>query len=69
MCNDEMACPLHDAWKRISNEYLGSLKNTTLQDVADFRTKAEAVEGNGKMGLRNRKKKTRKTIATADLDE
>ncbi len=37
LCNDEVACPLHDAWKRISNEYLGSLRNTTLQDVADFR--------------------------------
>jgi Rrf2 family protein len=45
MCNDEVACPLHDAWQRISREYLGSLQNTTLQDVADFRSKADEVEG------------------------
>lgn len=44
-CNDEVACPLHDAWARISNEYLGSLRNTTLQDVANFRQHAEEVEG------------------------
>lgn len=40
-CNDEMACPLHDAWKRICREYLGSLENTTLQDIADFKRKVE----------------------------
>ena len=43
-CNDEVACPLHDAWKRICNEYLGALENTTLQDVADFRRKIETIE-------------------------
>lgn len=42
-CNDEMACPLHDAWKRICHEYLGSLENTTLQDVADFKRKVEIL--------------------------
>lgn len=36
-CSDEAACPLHNAWKRICTEYLGSLEHTTLQDVADFR--------------------------------
>jgi DNA-binding IscR family transcriptional regulator len=36
-----MACPLHDAWKRICREYLGSLENTTLQDIADFKRKVE----------------------------
>lgn len=45
MCNDEVACPLHDAWKRICNEYLGSLEHTTLQDVADFRGKTEGLAG------------------------
>lgn len=43
-CNDEVACPLHNAWKRICNEYLGSLEHTTLQDIADFRKKVEVVE-------------------------
>lgn len=43
-CNDEVACPLHDAWKRICNEYLGALENTTLQDVADFRRKIDPIE-------------------------
>lgn len=42
-CSDEMACPLHDAWKRICKEYLGSLENTTLQDVADFKRKVEDI--------------------------
>lgn len=42
-CSDEMACPLHDAWKRICHEYLGSLENTTLQDVADFKRKVEVI--------------------------
>jgi Rrf2 family protein len=43
-CNDEVACPLHDAWKRICNEYLGALEHTTLQDIADFRRKVETLE-------------------------
>lgn len=43
-CNEEVACPLHDAWMRISGEYLGSLRNTTLQDVADFRSHADLLE-------------------------
>lgn len=47
LCNDEVACPLHDAWKAISGQYLGSLKNTTLQDIADFRVRSEQVEGTG----------------------
>ena len=42
-CNDEQACPLHDAWKRICGEYLGSLEHTTLQDVADFKVKVGLV--------------------------
>jgi Rrf2 family transcriptional regulator, iron-sulfur cluster assembly transcription factor len=42
-CSEEQACPLHDAWKRICNEYLGSLENTTLQDVADFKRKVGLV--------------------------
>jgi len=42
-CCEEQACPLHDAWMRICNEYLGSLKNTTLQDVADFKRKVGLV--------------------------
>lgn len=44
LCNDEVACPLHHTWKAISGQYLGSLQNTTLQDVADFRSKADAIE-------------------------
>jgi Rrf2 family protein len=44
LCNDEVACPLHHTWKAISGQYLGSLQNTTLQDIADFRTKADAIE-------------------------
>ncbi len=43
-CNDAVACPLHDAWKRICNEYLGALENTTLQDVANFRRKIDSIE-------------------------
>lgn len=45
-CNAEVACPLHDAWKRICGEYLGSLTNTTLQDVADFKRKVALSPGN-----------------------
>jgi Rrf2 family protein len=45
LCNDEVACPLHDTWKAISGQYLGSLRNTTLRDIADFRGKAEKIEG------------------------
>ena len=44
-CSDELACPLHDAWMRIRNDYLGALENTTLQDIADFRRKADTIEG------------------------
>lgn len=44
MCNDQVACPLHDAWKAISGQYLGSLHDTTLQDVADFRVRADQIE-------------------------
>lgn len=43
LCNDEVACPLHHTWKAISGQYLGSLQNTTLQDIADFRNRAEEV--------------------------
>ena len=43
-CNDAVACPLHDAWKRICNDYLGALENTTLQDIADFRGKIDSIE-------------------------
>lgn len=42
-CSDEVACPLHDAWKRICREYLGSLENTTLQDVADFKRRVGLI--------------------------
>jgi len=45
LCNDQVACPLHHTWKAISAQYLGSLHQTTLQDVADFRNRAEKVEG------------------------
>jgi Rrf2 family protein len=48
-CSDEVACPLHDAWKRISNEYLGALERTTLQDVADFRQYRFEPLGGGDM--------------------
>jgi Rrf2 family protein len=44
LCNDQVACPLHDTWKAIGGQYLGSLRDTTLQDVADFRTRAEHLE-------------------------
>lgn len=44
-CNAEVACPLHDTWKGICDQYLGSLKRVTLQDVADFRVKVEKIEG------------------------
>ncbi len=44
LCNDEVACPLHHTWKAISGQYLGALQNTTLQDVADFRTKVDQLE-------------------------
>jgi Rrf2 family protein len=49
LCNDAVACPLHESWKRISGEYLGALTNTTLQDIADFRRKADEIDqpGNG----------------------
>ncbi len=57
MCNEEVACPLHDAWKRISDEYLGSLQNTTLQDIADFRSKADQIEGVRRPPVRRRRRK------------
>jgi Rrf2 family protein len=44
LCNDEVACPLHDTWKAISGQYLGSLRNTTLRDIADFRSKTDRIE-------------------------
>src|SRR3569623_1985373 len=44
MCNDQVACPLHHTWKQISGQYLGSLTNTTLQDIADFRSKVAQLE-------------------------
>lgn len=44
-CNDEVACPLHTTWRAICDQYLGSLKKVTLQDVADFRVKVEKIEG------------------------
>jgi len=44
LCNDQVACPLHDTWKAISGQYLGSLTSTTLQDIADFRRKVEKLE-------------------------
>jgi Rrf2 family transcriptional regulator, iron-sulfur cluster assembly transcription factor len=47
LCNDEVACPLHHTWKAISGQYLGALRETTLQDIADFRRKAEQIEGSG----------------------
>lgn len=43
-CNDQVACPLHEAWSRICQDYLGALEHTTLQDVADFRVKVEKLE-------------------------
>ncbi len=44
LCNDEVACPLHETWKAISGQYLGSLRNTTLQDIADFRGRTDLPE-------------------------
>jgi Rrf2 family protein len=44
LCNDQVACPLHHTWKAISGQYLGSLTSTTLQDIADFRSKVEKLE-------------------------
>ena len=44
LCNDQVACPLHYTWKAISGQYLGSLRSTTIQDVADFRSHADAIE-------------------------
>ncbi len=44
LCNDEVACPLHHTWKAVSGQYLGSLRSTTLQDVADFRSHADQIE-------------------------
>ncbi len=66
-CSDETACPLHAAWKRISNEYLGSLKNTTLQDVADFKP-AEKADWPGAHGAKKTSKRAtrgRKTLVDA----
>jgi Rrf2 family protein len=44
-CSDEVACPLHESWKRICSEYLGALEKTTLQDVADFRGRLDSIPG------------------------
>ena len=44
LCNDEVACPLHHTWKSIAGQYLGALKTTTLQDLADFCNKADRLE-------------------------
>lgn len=43
LCNDEVACPLHNTWKAISEKYLGSLRNTTLQDIADYRGRSQTA--------------------------
>jgi len=45
LCNDQVACPLHHTWKAISGQYLGSLTHTSLQDIADFRSKIDQLEG------------------------
>ncbi|MDG1499884.1 MAG: Rrf2 family transcriptional regulator [Planctomycetota bacterium] len=37
-CSDERACPLHQYWKRTSDEYLALLASTTLRDLAHFCT-------------------------------
>ena len=44
LCNDQVACPLHHTWKAISGQYLGSLTHTSLQDIADFRSKIDEIE-------------------------
>jgi len=44
LCNDQVACPLHHTWKAISGQYLGSLMHTSLQDIADFRSKIDQLE-------------------------
>jgi Rrf2 family protein len=35
-CSDERACPLHNYWKRASEDYLTVLQRTTLADVVRF---------------------------------
>ncbi len=35
-CSDERACPLHEFWVRISNDYLETLQRTTLGDLVRF---------------------------------
>lgn len=38
-CCDERACPAHTFWKRYRQQYIDFLKQTTLQDIADFQTR------------------------------
>ena len=35
-CSDERACPLHEFWVRISNDYLETLQRTSLGDLVRF---------------------------------
>jgi len=35
-CSDERACPMHEFWKRTSQDFLARLQATTLQDVVRF---------------------------------
>jgi Rrf2 family iron-sulfur cluster assembly transcriptional regulator len=35
-CSDDRACPLHQYWKRTSDEYLALLASTTLRDLSHF---------------------------------
>ncbi|MEE9311893.1 MAG: Rrf2 family transcriptional regulator [Planctomycetota bacterium] len=35
-CDDESACPLHDLWADVREQFITSLKGATLADLAEF---------------------------------
>ncbi len=42
-CDDEMPCPLHDAWKPIREQIRTYMKKTTLEDMAEALARKRAL--------------------------
>ncbi len=38
-CSDDTACPLHNLWRDVRDEFVESLQNTTLRELAEFQEK------------------------------
>ena len=47
-CSDDTACPLHTLWRDIRDEFVESLQNTTLKDLAEFQ---DNRPGSGRLSI------------------